>query len=176
MPGALCTWNLFNKDFDPNTPDVVLDTQVSFAINCFRFCFSEKQVLTPICRPTNSQSCLMCVACHPEKPAIVAAGSFNGEVYVWNTAAEEQVGCVLRHIWHMVHRHIVRISSCPNFVADSQLIACTKIDDYFHREPISKVTWVYNMRTQRYEVCSISGDGNVLFWSLESKLSYPTQG
>ena len=51
----------------------------------------------------------MCVACHPEKPAVIAAGSFNGEVYVWNTGAEEQ------------------------------LIACTKIDDYFHREPIAKV-------------------------------------
>jgi WD40 repeat protein len=90
----------------------------------------------------------MCVACHPEEPAFIAAGSFNGEVYVWNTAAEEQ------------------------------LVACTQIDDYFHREPISKVQWVYNMEKREYEVVSISGDGNVLFWSLRTQppLAYPTRG
>jgi WD40 repeat protein len=94
LPGALCTWNLFHRDFNPAVPNMVLDTS----------------------------TCLMCVACHPEQPAIVAAGSFNGEVYVWNTGAEEQ------------------------------LLACTQIDDYFHREPIATVAWVYNIHSREYEV------------------------
>ena len=29
-------------------------------------------------------SCLMCVSCHPLSPAIIAAGSFNGEVSIVN--------------------------------------------------------------------------------------------
>lgn len=52
----------------------------------------------------------MCVQCHPEKPSIVAGGTFSGEVVVWDTNA-----------------------------TDEPLIARSKIDDYFHREPITKV-------------------------------------
>ena len=34
-------------------------------------------------------NCLQCVAFHPTHPALVAAGSFNGELYVWDLSAEE---------------------------------------------------------------------------------------
>ena len=30
----------------------------------------------------------MCVAFHPEHPALVAGGTFNGEVRIWNTSLE----------------------------------------------------------------------------------------
>lgn len=52
QPGALCLWNVFGKSFSAESPDFVLD----------------------------HTSCLMCVRAHPTLPAIVAAGSFNGEV------------------------------------------------------------------------------------------------
>ena len=57
-----------------------------------------------------SSSGLMCVACHPTIPSLVAAGSFNGEIIIWNTAE-----------------------------ADEKLLATSEIGDYFHREPICKV-------------------------------------
>ena len=49
----------------------------------------------------------MSVACHPELPAVVAAGTFNGEVYVWDTSIDDE---------------------------RPMQIAATRIDDYFHRE------------------------------------------
>ncbi|CAK4686374.1 unnamed protein product [Aphanomyces euteiches] len=78
---ALCLWNIFSSDFNASKPNMVLETS----------------------------SGLMCVAHHPTNPAMVAAGSFNGELLVWNTALEES------------------------------LVATSGIGDYFHREPITKV-------------------------------------
>ncbi|KAF0715863.1 hypothetical protein AaE_011243, partial [Aphanomyces astaci] len=77
---VLCLWNLFSADFNANKPTLVLETS----------------------------SGLMCVAHHPTNPAVVAAGSFNGELMVWNTSLEEP------------------------------LVATSGIGDYFHREPITK--------------------------------------
>ncbi len=65
----------------------------------------------------------MCLAFHPEQPAILAGGSFNGEVLVWNTA-----------------------------LTDEPLVASSQIGDYYHREPVSQVTWVFNLKKRKYEV------------------------
>jgi len=67
LPGAVCVWSVFGAAFDRANPDVVLD----------------------------HPSCLNCVRWHPERPAIVAAGSFNGEVVVWDVSSptpEEPIG------------------------------------------------------------------------------------
>lgn len=64
----------------------------------------------------------MCVACHPKNPAIVAAGSFNGEVLVWDTEPEEY-----------------------KFLSSG-------IGDYFHREPVTKVAWVFDPQANEYNV------------------------
>jgi WD40 repeat protein len=68
------------------------------------------------------QSGLMCVAFHPQNPSIVAAGSFNGEVFVWDTEP-----------------------------ADYRFLS-SGIGDYFHREPVTKVAWVYDIQTADYNV------------------------
>ncbi|OQR88179.1 hypothetical protein ACHHYP_07273 [Achlya hypogyna] len=117
---ALCLWNIFHADFNPNKPSLVLETS----------------------------SGLMCVAHHPTMPAVVAAGTFNGEVLVWNTTLEES------------------------------LVASSAIGDYFHREPISKVwvAWVYDSASREYNIASVSGDGKVLLWQLKDKLAYPVEG
>ena len=59
-PGALCVWNLRRADVDPGRPHVVMETS----------------------------SCLQCVAFHPQKPNVVAAGSLDGEVMVWDLAID----------------------------------------------------------------------------------------
>lgn len=54
--------------------------------NCFGRPVPTKHCPSPSCARTIPYialvigSCLMCVSCHPIKPAVVAAGSFNGEV------------------------------------------------------------------------------------------------
>ena len=78
MPGAVCVWNVFGKDFDCANPDYVLD----------------------------HPSCLLCVAFHPLLPALVAAGSFNGEVVVWDLASSEQTPLV-SPIAEQVHKEPV---------------------------------------------------------------------
>lgn len=50
----------------------------------------------------------MTIEYHPTKPSILAGGSFNGEVYIWDTSKE-----------------------------DENLLSKSNIDDYFHRECIS---------------------------------------
>ena len=47
---ALCTWNLDRRNINPDKPDTVID------LSC----------------------CLMCIACHPKKPSLIAGGTFNG--------------------------------------------------------------------------------------------------
>ena len=114
-------YHVFSRDFDPSKPQTVLDTS----------------------------SYLMSVACHPERPGIIAGGTFNGEVVIWDTAREE---------------------------SGEQQIACSAIDDYFHREPVVSVSWVYDAGEQCWNLASVSGEGKVLFWSLKNTLATPMYG
>jgi hypothetical protein len=59
-PGAVCVWNVYAPSADD--PEFVLD----------------------------HTCCLTCVQCHPSMPALVAAGSFNGEVIVWDLTDPEK--------------------------------------------------------------------------------------
>ncbi|CAM9422408.1 unnamed protein product, partial [Sphacelaria rigidula] len=88
----------------------------------------------------------MCVSCHPVRPAVVAAGSFNGEIIVWDIAKDEP------------------------------LLATTKIDDLFHREPVTALSWVYSAKDGDYRLAAVSGDGKLLFWSLKNDLQWPVEG
>jgi len=89
----------------------------------------------------------MCVACHPVRPSIVAAGTFNGEVVVWDMNN-----------------------------TDDPVIARSSIDDYFHREPVQRVEWMRDFSSKDHLLASVSADGKVLFWTLKNKLTYPIQG
>ncbi|KAE9094971.1 hypothetical protein PF010_g16890 [Phytophthora fragariae] len=115
---ALCLWNVFQSDLNPQKPSIVLETSGG----------------------------LMCVAFHPQNPSLVAAGSFNGEVFVWDTEPVDY-----------------------RFFSSG-------IGDYFHREPVTKVAWVYDIQTNDYNVASVSGDGKILFWRVKDKLAFPVEG
>lgn len=98
-PGALVTWNIFRRGFaeeEEHVPDMMVDhsRHVSRRIlNLGRITqlsvYSMHPPLSasianpsPHLRPYSATptSCLLCVSCHPLKPAMIAAGSFNGEV------------------------------------------------------------------------------------------------
>lgn len=93
-------------------------------------------------------SCLMSLACHPEIPYLCAAGSYNGEVLVVDMSSGESV--------------------------EARLVS--KIDDYFHREPVRSLQWVWDAEEAGYVVASSSSDGKVLWWRVGSELKFPLCG
>ena len=169
-PGAVCCWNIFNKNLVPDSPDFVLD----------------------------HPSCLMCVSYHPVIPSLIAAGSFNGELIVWDLTNPEQP------------------------------LAVSVISDYSHKEPVLDVQWVYHplklsslkraaargggragvgsavfgssgssgagagfktagsggssgsaavlAAAEGWLLCTVGADGRVLFWSLVNGLQHPVKG
>mmetsp|Transcript_27534 Transcript_27534/g.38011 ORF Transcript_27534/g.38011 Transcript_27534/m.38011 type:complete len:548 (+) Transcript_27534:45-1688(+) len=114
-PGALCTWNLGRKEVNPVKPDSLIDVD----------------------------NPLQCVEFHPVHPALIAGGTFNGEVYVWDLSREEN------------------------------LRGKSKVSDYAHREPVTQVVWQYNaaeaskhsLKENAYMLISMASDGRVLIWN-----------
>eukprot|EP01038_Epipyxis_sp_PR26KG_P008940 gene8940-12056_t len=84
-PGAICCWNIFSKTFSEDAPDFVLD----------------------------HPSCIMCVCYHPLAPALIAGGSFNGEVIIWDLTNPEQP------------------------------LLISPIIDYSHKDPVLDLKWMY---------------------------------
>ena len=78
------------------------------------------------------------MAWHPSDPVILAGGTINGEIYLWNVAQEE-----------------------PQ-------IAVSQIDEYFHREAITKLLWIKNENMitlqKTVSLVSTSTDGKILVW------------
>ncbi|XP_067657165.1 cytoplasmic dynein 2 intermediate chain 2-like [Haliotis asinina] len=111
---AVATWNLDKRSLNVNKPDTVID----------------------------SSSCIMCLEFHPENPAWIAGGNFNGEVMVWDLSKE-----------------------------DDLLIATSGIGDDAHREPVTKVKWIPDpaSKSRRHQIISASGDGKILIWAMSSK-------
>lgn len=118
FPGAVCVWSVFSRSFQPDVPEYVLD----------------------------HTSCLTCVRYHPDNPALLAAGSFNGEVVVWNLNTPE---------------HPVGVSP---------------IEEFSHKEAVMDVEWVYDSTHKDYQLTSVGADGKILVWSLSNGLQHPVRG
>lgn len=104
-PGALCVWRIFNKNLNPKIPDFVLDY---------------------------ASSSLMCCKFHPVNPSIIACGSFNGEVMVFDLNFPESP---------------IRISPTNG--------------EETHTEPVADLDWVFNSHIQSYLLTSAGHDGKV---------------
>jgi WD40 repeat protein len=101
-----------------------------------------------------SSSCVCSLAFHPENPALVAAGTYSGEVMVWDTS---------------------RAAGGEGKGAEDAdpLVAKSRVDDYFHRDPVNALSWVWEPVTKKHVLTSVSGDGKALVWSLDNALAYP---
>ncbi|XP_067936380.1 cytoplasmic dynein 2 intermediate chain 2-like [Watersipora subatra] len=109
---SLCSWNVNKSVVTGNKPDTIIDTA----------------------------SCLLTVAFHPVKPALIAGGSFNGEVMVWDYSRDTDM-----------------------------LVATSGKGDESHNEPISKVLWQRAPgKRVRYNVLSVGMDGKILIWKLDA--------
>lgn len=109
---ALCTWNLDRRNVKEEKPDTTIELP----------------------------SCLMCLAFHPKNPAIIAGGTFNGEVMLWDLSRE-----------------------------DDLLVASSGIDDDSHQEPVSKVYWITGSKGKKIYLISASSDGKILQWKIDRK-------
>lgn len=104
-----------------------------------------------------SNNCLSTLQFHPENPMIIAGGSINGEIYIWSL--HEGDG------------------------KESQLVAKSEADEYFHREPIRKIAWHLQEQEgslQKEETLfTCSADGKVLMWKnplRKDGLRFPIKG
>jgi len=121
--GFLYVWNLQKRGFKPDEPMLTIETS----------------------------ACIMCIEFHPVRPSILAGGSFNGEIFVWDISRD-----------------------------DETLLYFSRIDDYFHREAVSQIIWLEQKLVGRtdilYNLMTISTDGKALIWNLDHKLKFPTKG
>uniref|UniRef100_UPI00358FF9B6 cytoplasmic dynein 2 intermediate chain 2 n=1 Tax=Myxine glutinosa TaxID=7769 RepID=UPI00358FF9B6 len=113
-PSFLCTWNLHRPRMDPDSPDLTLEAPGS----------------------------LTCLACHPEKSAIIAAGAYNGDVFVWETNRDGDM---------------LAGQSCGQ--------------SYGHEEPIHQMSWVREggSASQSWLLITAGTDGRVLLWRFTTR-------
>ncbi|KAK3596559.1 hypothetical protein CHS0354_010436 [Potamilus streckersoni] len=109
---SLCTWNLDRRNINENKADTAVELS----------------------------SCLMCIAFHPQNPALIAGGNFNGEVMLWDLSRE-----------------------------DDTLVCTSGIGDDAHQEPVSKVHWFPDSKGKRFSLVSIGTDGKILVWKVDRK-------
>jgi len=80
----------------------------------------------------------------------LAGGTLNGEIYLWNVDQEDPQICV------------------------------SAIDEYYHREGISRLIWVrqesLTSLAVKISLVSTSTDGKILVWRYLDKLRYPIKG
>ncbi|GMH44979.1 hypothetical protein BSKO_12936 [Bryopsis sp. KO-2023] len=115
IPGALATWNL-GREGPKEKPEAKIDC------DC----------------------CLTACAFHPEKPALIAGGTFNGDLYIWDTG--EDGGCQ---------------------------IGKSGISHVSHQDSISEISWLLSpqlgarrgRKDQMYQILTLGLDGRLLIWS-----------
>eukprot|EP00117_Sycon_ciliatum_P033735 scpid41299/ scgid6082/ WD repeat-containing protein 34 len=110
---GVCTWNIDRQSLDANKADVMLDCM----------------------------SCVMCVAFHPSTPGVLCAGTYNGDVLVWDLSK-----------------------------TDAKPIHASPSENS-HQDPVTSVVWTIDVasRGKKYQIQSVGSDGKVLTWALPNQ-------
>ncbi|KAL6097261.1 dync2i2 [Pungitius sinensis] len=111
-PSCVCTWNLDRRGLNPKQADLVIDVATA---------------VTAVC-------------CHPQQPALIAGGLYNGEVVVWDTSQTQD-----------------------------PVLVQTGMSADGHREPVYQVAWVPLQKTGEFGVLSACSGGRVLLWTGDLK-------
>lgn len=122
----MSTWGIFRREFDPKKPTLSIEVQ----------------------------NCVTTIEFHPSDPLILAGGTMNGEIYLWNIDSERK--------------------------GEESYLCNSAIDEYYHREAITKLVWIKyeSMTSLAFQYCllSVSTDAKILVWRLNDKLRYPAKG
>ncbi|GBG00275.1 hypothetical protein Rsub_13001 [Raphidocelis subcapitata] len=131
-PGALASWNLARGAAGAAAPDRLLRT------DC----------------------CLTAAAFHPTEPALLAGGSFNGELLLWDLGREREL--------------------------DAQAAKSDALGEARHREPVTALAWHFSPAEARragssggrgHLLLSLGADGRLLVWrAAGGKLDAPIRG
>ncbi|CAF1068723.1 unnamed protein product [Brachionus calyciflorus] len=107
--GSVATWNVDRLKMDPNKPDNLIETPC----------------------------CVSSISTHPEHPAVVAVGLFNGEIHVYDTRQ------------------------------DDPLVATVTDKKEMHTDEITNVKWVKDPKAnkKKFMLLSCSKDGRILIWN-----------
>lgn len=112
---GLAVWNLNRRDF--------------CATNCAIF--------------LETSACLTCIQFHPDKPALIIGGDYNGQLILWNLSRENDT-----------------------------VLAKTGTTDVSHSEMVSSVHWgMFSKNNVKYQAASTSLDGRVLIWQYNERNS-----
>lgn len=85
---AISTWGIFRREFDPKKPNMNIEVS----------------------------NCLTTIEFHPSDPVILAGGTMNGEIYLWNIDSDRN--------------------------GEDAVICQSSIDEYYHREAVTKLIWI----------------------------------
>ena len=108
-------------------------------------------------RVEKTEACLMCCTYHPAHPALIAGGTFDGEICVWD-ARRVDAGDVRR--------------------------SRSQINQASHREPVTAVAWrrdaieqtKYASGEKTYLLVSLGAEGRLLVWIWHERLRHPAYG
>ncbi len=119
----LCTWSVFRRSLDPSKADAAIELP----------------------------DCLTCLAFHPTDPALLAGGSYNGDVLLWRLGTP-----------------------------GDPLVGKSTLTNYTHHEPVQRLSWTRDPSLrggqQGFVLASVCADGKMLLWSVDSALRMPVGG
>jgi hypothetical protein len=122
-PSMLCTWSVFRRSLDPSKADVALELS----------------------------DCLTCLAFHPEDPALLAGGAYNGDVLLWRLGEK-----------------------------GDPLVGRSMLTNFTHHEPVQQLQWTRDPQRGKasggYVLVSVAADGKMLVWSPSDGLKAPVGG
>ncbi|KAJ1638153.1 WD40-repeat-containing domain protein [Pavlovales sp. CCMP2436] len=119
---VLCAWSTTRRSLNPSKADAVIELADSVA----------------------------CLAFHPEEPTLLAGGSYNGDVLLWDVSNDEE-----------------------------PLLYKSTLSDYTHHEPVTALAWVRQLSKAQHQLVSLGADGRVLVWRPAEeahRLSHPVAG